>query len=270
MDSIAKLYTYLNTEHSQATYYKLTEFVLHNVKRLPELPIAQFAEESFVSKATITRFVHFLGFDNYLEFKKYFSRLNSTSKLSFLKLDPSEVNQIQDSPTDFLQHYSQQIIESIQDTFQTMNLTEIDTLIQAVNSAKQVAFLGYSDSNIIAKDIQLGCLTIGKTIEVVESDKKFLDIVERFSSEDLIVILSNYGNFFNQYRSFYDTLLIKKIPLVLVTQNYSSMDSFRFQQTIYLTSKRHLNIGNYPMRLFSEYFVRRMMFNQDKILKNLL
>ncbi|KAF1303010.1 MurR/RpiR family transcriptional regulator [Candidatus Enterococcus willemsii] len=263
MDPITKLYSYFNTENSQSTYYKLTEFVLENVKRLPELSISDFAEATFVSKATITRFIHFIGFENYHEFKKYFRRLNSNSRLSFLKLTNHEVNQIKDFPADFLQQYTQQIIQAIQDTAQTMNLEEIDLLVQAVNKAEHVAFLGYSDSNIIAKDIQLGCLAIGKKIEVAESSEKFSDIVTRFSEQDLIVILSNYGNFFNHYQSFYDLLLTKNIPLVLVTQNYSSMDSFRFQQTIYLTTKRQLNIGNYPMRIFSEYFVRRMMFYEN-------
>lgn len=262
MDPMIKLYSYFNTEGSQATYYKLTEFILQNVKRLPDLSITQFAEETFVSKATITRFIHFLGLESYQEFRKYFNRLNGTSKLAFLKLTAAEVTEIQDCPADFLQQHTQQIIEVIQDTAQTVNIKEIDTLIQAVRAANRVAFLGYSDSNAIAKDIQLGCLAIGKKIEVAESQKKFDDIMERFGKQDLIVILSNYGNFFAHYQQFYDTLLSKNVPLVLVTQNYSSMDSFRFQQTIYLTSKRQLNVGNYPMRIFAEYFVRRILFQK--------
>lgn len=259
MDPIAKLFSYINTEGSQATYYKLAEFVLQNTKRLPELSISQFSEETFVSNATITRFIHFLGFENYREFKKYFNCLIQTSKRSFLKLSSTEVTQIQNQPADFLHQYTQQIIQSIQDTANTMNIDEIDALISSVMSAEQVAFLGYSDSNIIAKDIQLGFLGVGKKIEVAESEKKMDDILESFGENDLIVILSNYGNFFKQHQQFYDQLLYQNVPIVLITQNYSSMDSFRFQQSIYLISERRLNIGNYPMRIFSEYFVRRIL-----------
>ncbi|WP_265455747.1 MurR/RpiR family transcriptional regulator [Enterococcus sp. HY326] len=259
MDPISKIYAYYNTEGSQATYYKLADFVLKNIKRLPNLSITQFAEETYVSKATITRFIHFLGLESYQEFKKYFGRITGTSKLSFLKLTTPEVKEIQMHPDNFLKQYTQQIITMIQDTAETMNISEIDSLIKAVQTANQVAFLGYSDSNSIAKDIQLGCLAIGKTIEVAESQKKFDDILERFGEQDLVIILSNYGNFFTHHKIFYDELIAKEVPLILVTQNYSSMESFRFQQTIYLTTKRQLNIGNYPMRIFSEYFVRRIL-----------
>lgn len=259
MDPIAKLFSYINTEESYATYYKLAEYVLKNTKRLSTLSISQFSEETFVSNATITRFVHYLGFENYQEFKKYFYQLANASKLSFLKLSAEEVSQIQNQPADFLQQYTQQVIQSIKDTAAAMDANEIDTLIHSVLKAKQVAFLGYNDSNIIAKDIQLGCLGIGKEIEVAESEKKLADILKRFGKDDLIVILSNYGNFFKHHQHFYDQLLTKEVPLVLVTQNYSTMDSFRFQQSIYLTSTRRLNVGNYPMRIFSEYFVRRIL-----------
>ncbi|HHD1574556.1 TPA: MurR/RpiR family transcriptional regulator [Enterococcus faecium] len=260
MDPILKLYSYINIEDSRNTYYKLSLFVIKNIKRLPELSISQFAEESFVSKATITRFIQFLEFESYAEFKSYFDYLNNSSKLSFLKLTESDVSNIQDAPLEFLHNYTQKITESIQDTVASMDVRAIDSLIHSVKSAKKVAFLGFSDSNTIAKDIQLGCLSIGKFIEIAESSQKFYDILERFDSNDLIVILSNYGNFFSVYHQLYNGLLSKKIPLILVTQNYSTMDSFRFKQTIYLTSKRQLNIGNYPMRIFSEYFVRRITF----------
>lgn len=261
MDPILKLYSYINTQDSGNTYYKLSLFVIKNIKRLPNMSISQFAEESFVSKATITRFIQFLEFEGYTDFKSYFDRLlNSSSKLSFLKLTEPDVSDIQGAPLDFLHNYTQQITEVIEDTAASMDVQAIDSLIHSVKSAEKVAFLGFSDSNTIAKDIQLGCLSIGKLIEVAESTQKFYDILERFDSNDLIVILSNYGNFFSVYHQLYNALLSKRIPLILVTQNYGTMDSFRFKQTIYLTSKRQLNIGNYPMRIFSEYFVRRITF----------
>ncbi|MHC5247653.1 MurR/RpiR family transcriptional regulator [Enterococcus sp. LJL90] len=263
MDPLSKLYTYFNTEGSQATYYKLAEFVLQNINRLPDLSITQFAEETYVSKATITRFIHFLDMDSYQEFKRYFSLVTGISKLFFLKMTIPEAKEVQDHPENFLQQYTQQITDVIQDTAATLNIAEVDELIESVKAAPQVAFVGYSDSNYIAKDIQLGCFLIGKTIEVAESRKKFDDILERFGKEDLVVVLSNYGNFFTRHKDFYDELIAKEIPLVLVTQNYSSMESFRFKQTIYLTSKRQLNIGNYPMRIFSEYFVRRFLLQNE-------
>lgn len=263
MDPITKLFSYMNHENSQDTYYRLAEFTLQHTNQLATLSISEFAEATFVSQATITRFIHFLGFENYLAFKKFFLKLSQTTKQSFLKLSAGEVAQVRDEPDHFFEHYTNLIIQSIQDTADSLQLNEVEQLIDAVFAADNVAFLGYSDSNTIAKDIQLGALAAHKKIEVAESEQKFDDILHRFTENDLIVILSNYGNFFRHYQHFYEALLTTKIPLILVTQHFYSMDSFGFKQTIYLTSKRSLNVGNYPMRIFSEYFVRRLLCRTD-------
>jgi len=261
MDPITKLFSYLNKEKSSSTYYVLTKYVLNNIKLLPTLSISDFASKNFVSKATITRFVHFLGFDDYLSFKNYSYQMENNSKLSFLKMNNEEIKLIQDNPETYLEQYSNQIIDSIKDARESIKIDEMDKLISNVMAAKKVAFLGYSDSQIIAKDIQLALLIVGKDVVVAESSTKLKDILDSFDENDLIVILSNYGTFFKIYSSFYEQLLASPIPLTLITQNYTSMDLFRFKQTIYLTSKRQLSVGNYPMRLFSEVFVRRAMFN---------
>lgn len=48
--------------------------------------------------------------------------------------------------------------------------------------------------------------------------------------------------------------------MILITQNYSSMKEFNFEEIIYLLSKRYSRIGNYPLRIFSEYILRRFMY----------
>lgn len=258
MDPITKLYHYYNTESNESTYYRIVEYVLTHIREIPTLSISSFADATFVSKATITRFCHFLGLDSYQDFKAYFEKSSHVSQLSFFKITGDQYQQLNREPAIFFKDYSDQIIASIQDTQATLDLLEVDKLIESVMNSPKVAILGYSDSLSIAKDIQLGCLLVKKIVTVPESEQKYLDVIQHFTENDLIIIISNYGNFFNHYHDYYQKILSKKIPLVLVTQNYASMDSFRFKQTIYLNSKRQLSVGNYPMRIFSEYFVRRL------------
>ncbi|MGX6980108.1 MurR/RpiR family transcriptional regulator [Vagococcus elongatus] len=259
MDPIAKIFFYYNNESRESTHYVLIEFILHHIKELSTLSITEFADRTYVSKTTVSRFINFLGFDSYREFKKYFSSISRFSKNIFLRMSIAESQEIATDPEKFFVQYSDQVIDSIQDMQNTLDIQQVDELIHRVIRAQRVACLGYSDAQYIAKDIQLGCLTAGKVIDVAETQVKLDEILSMYSKEDLIIILSNYGNFFSHHKQSFRELLVKDIPLVLVTQNYNSMDSFSFDQTIYLTSNRHLNIGNYPMRIFSEYFVRRLM-----------
>ncbi|MCQ9209315.1 MurR/RpiR family transcriptional regulator [Granulicatella seriolae] len=261
MEPIMKLFQYFNEESQESTYYTLVEFTLNHIKQLPELSISDFSEKTFVSKATITRFTHFLGFDSYKSFKKYFQVIGDSSRNSFLRMSAGEVKRLMSEPTQFFYDYTEQIIRSLEDTRQTVKTEEVDLIVQAVVAASKVTFVGYSDSSYIATDIQLGCLAAGKLVEVPKTQVKFKEIATTYTDKDLVVILSNYGNFFHLYNDFYQSLLKRKVPVILITQNYYSMDSFAFKQTLYLCSQRHLNVGNYPLRLFSDYFVRRFVFH---------
>lgn len=259
MDQLAKILFYYNNEDQESTYYVLIDFILHHIRELPTLSITDFAERTFVSKTTISRFIHFLGFESYRKFKVYFSSITHFSKNTFLRMSREESQEIVSDPKGFFVQYSDKVMRAIQDMQESLDIEQIDELIQQVLQAEKVACLGYSDSQYIAKDIQLGCLSAGKVIDVAENPIKLDAILEMYSENDLILILSNYGNFFNHHKESFHALLAKETPVVLITQNYNSMDSFSFNKTIYLTTNRHLNIGNYPMRIFSDYFIRRLM-----------
>lgn len=260
MDPIAKLFQLYNSEQHDSTYHRIVEFIITNLDKIEQYSISELSDATFVSPSTISRFIQHLGVENFSLFKQYLSGIRHSSKQSFFKLTRENQHLLMQDPHTFLLDYSQQIARAIQDFAQTIDIASLDQLIHRMMETKQVAILGYADANIIAKDIQLGFLSVRKPIEVAETEKKMEDIIQRFTNQSLIVILSNYGNFFSHFNSYYKQILLKEIPIILVTQNYQSMDTFRFENTIYLTSQRQLDSGNYPLRIFSEYLVRRAVF----------
>lgn len=259
MDPIAIIYQYYNNAKSTDTYYSVVKYVLLNMRKVVSQSITQLAEETFTSQATISRFVRMLGLDNYREFRAYLTDVVNSSRNTFLRSSSGALTHLSEDPQAYLTEYTQEVINALQDLQTTLSVTDIDQLITRVNQARHTDFLGYSDSLQIAKDIQLGYLTTGQLIEVAESNQKMQDIAARFDQRDLVVILSNYGNYFNHYHEFYQQLLQTGAQMVLVTQNYNNMDSFAFAQTIFLSNQRHMTIGNYPMRVFSDFYVRRLV-----------
>lgn len=260
MDPIGKLLDIINSETHDSTHVRVATYIIQNMRSIESFTISQFAEATYVSAATVTRFIQFIGFNNYGEFRAYFSKIRLSSRHSFLKLNPDSENKLVNNPQAFLSEYISQITASLYDTVETLSITDIDYLINEIMNTENVAILGYSDSNAIAKDIQLGFAAHQKIIEVAQNTSKFEDIIKRYDKDSLIIILSNYGNFFSHFRSYYQHILTKNIPIICITQNYNSMDVFIFKKVIYLNSKRMLGIGNYSMRLFSEFLVRRLIY----------
>ena len=260
MDEFRKLLSHYNSENSDNTYYRIIDYILHNLSKITDLSITELAENTFTSAATITRFIHYLGYDNYTSFRKEFQNFKYTNLKSFLKLTTPDIDNLKDNPQLFMDNYTLEVCNSIADVSSTLNVKQIDDFLLRLHSTKNVSFFGYGDSLTIAKDIQLGLLTRKKVVEVANNYEKQLEIVNNYDESCLVVIISNYGNYFNYYNDIYNKLVAKRIPIILITQNYTSMKQFDFEETIYLTSKRYPRIGNYPLRIFSEYIIRRFAY----------
>ena len=260
MDAFGKLLSYYNNQDNNNTYYRIVDYILHNLDKITNLSITELAENTFVSTATITRFIHYLGYDNYALFRKEFQTLKNVNLNSFFKLRTSDVDNLKDNPQLFIDSYTLEVCKSISDVSSTLDLHQIDHFLLRLSSTNNIAFLGYGDSITIAKDIQLGFLARKKVVEVGENHEKQLEIVNNYDISCLVVLISSYGNYFNHYDDIYNKLVQKRIPMILITQNYTSMKQFDFEETIYLTSERYPTIGNYPLRIFSEYVVRRFAY----------
>ena len=48
------------------------------------------------------------------------------------------------------------------------------------------------------------------------------------------------------------------VPIILITLNYHSPQLLNFKDIIYLSSQPFTSVGSYPMKLFTEYLVRRL------------
>ena len=263
MEPINFMFNYLNNHDSSDTNSKLIRYTLSNISLITHISSQQFADETFVSKATISRFIKFVGFHDFDQFRNYFNSVHNIPLSKFFHTSNFQLEAIQNEPNAFIEGYVNKIIESLQDFKETVDITEIDQLIKRIIHTNRVAIVGSFDCLNLARDIQLGFLTIHKLIDVIQNEVKWNEVIQTYDTNDLIIILSNYGNFFINEKESYQECLKKKIPLCLITQNFNSMESFYFEQAIYLTSKRNLSVGNYPMRIFSEYIVRRAIALRD-------
>lgn len=69
MGSIAdKLLSYVNTALVHDTNYQIAASMLNHYDKLEKMTLSEMAELCFVSKSAITRYCHFLGFNDFSEF----------------------------------------------------------------------------------------------------------------------------------------------------------------------------------------------------------
>lgn len=258
MDGFENMVDYYNKTTKKDTYYEIINYVLTHINIINKMPIAKIAEETYVSESTITRFVRKFGYKDFNSFKtsiyeKYHNDLNSS-----FRMRNEQLFTLEKKPETFLKDYGDAICEAIQDTVNTFDYLKIDLLIDDI-MYHDCAIFAYNQPLTHAKEIQNDFIIKNKLIQVGETYDKQLQIASTLNKNSIAIILSNYGNYFNEHQEIVNTLIKNKVPIILVTLNYSSPKLFNFKTVIHLSSKSFSEVGGYPMKLFSEYIVRRLM-----------
>lgn len=259
MDPLTIILNILSNENKDNSYYGIAHYVLKNPTLIQNMTINHLADATYVSASTITRFVQYIGFSSYSEFRKYFKSSFSLSNQIIFRLSPHDDENLRNQPQQYLRSHLDEIHQNLEDTFNNFDFKAVDALIERVTRTNSVALFGYSDAHSIAKEIQVGLMAKNKYVDVPHSIEAFEEILRTYDDNSLIIILSNYGNFFNHVKIQLDTLVEKRIPTLLITQNYQAKSNL-FESTILLNSHPGPNVGNYALRLFADYFVRRFAY----------
>lgn len=258
MNTLYTMVQYYNNCIEPDTNHVIIEYILKHIDIIDTLPISKIADETFVSKSTITRFVRKFGYKDFNDFRLSIYKFYHNNWNSSFRMSNNQLLSLQMKPELFLNEYAQAICDAIEDMKNIFDYRKVDFLIDEIMS-KNCAIFAYNQPLLCAKEIQNDFLIKNKIIQVGESIEKQLSIAQSLTSHDLAIIMSNYGNYFNEYPQIINTLIQQHVPIILITLNYHSPQSLNFKDTIYLSTKSFSEVGGYPMKLFTEYLVRRLI-----------
>lgn len=258
MDTLYTMIQYYNTCTQYDTNYEIIEYILKNIDIINTLSISKIADETFVSKSTITRFVRKFGYKDFDDFRLSIHKFYHNNWNSSFRLNNNQLKTLKDEPELFFDEYSQSICDAIEDMKNIFDYRKVDFLIDEMMS-KKCAIFAYNQPLQCAKEIQNDFLIKNRIIYVGETFEKQLNLAQSLTNQDLAIIFSNYGNYFNEHSQIIDTLTRQQVPIILITLNYHSPQSLIFKDIIYLSSKPFSAVGGYPMKLFTEYLIRRFI-----------
>lgn len=195
----------------------VAEFVLEHASSIHEYTIERIAEETFTSKATVTRFAKMLGFQGWRDFLKAFV---SECRRQEGYADDIDVN-FPFGKTDDVHIIAENIRrlkeESLKDT---ENMLDVNMLHRAVNrmvSARRIVLITERPNMYFARAFRWKMLSIGRNVEIVESGEMGL-VSYSLGASDMVIMISYSGN--NPYASPMNhlaTLLERNVMLVGIT-----------------------------------------------------
>lgn len=219
VDIIYNLLSFVNTSNREDMNYTIALTVLQNLEKVPNCSVNELADMCYTSIATISRFCKYFGCESYIQFKHEIKEglIKAKAELCFDKVE-----------YDLIMKDPQKLVEKVYDLTinslimnQNMNIHEVDRICSRIYEAKKVHFFGYQFSKVVASDIQMKFMKLGKFIYSFTSRGEE-NLKYRVVDEDSLAIILSVSANSQQVKEMIRYLRSKRATLLLITCNRES------------------------------------------------
>ncbi len=213
-----RLLIILNEEHSDSTYYHIAITMLKHIEELSVLAINEIADLCAVSKSTISKFIRFLGYEDYWDFR--YAATFRENKYSNTSNYITNVMGYMESHT--MDEYVNTIKCDIEETYRNLDWNAVDRLVHDLIRYDKVAAFGLMFSETAAIDLQTKLAYNKKFIVTNINDLKQDDYIRNAGEDTLIIIFSESGKYIERYLTIDDFICknefeVTKAKVVLIT-----------------------------------------------------
>lgn len=169
------------------------EFLLNDLESVMNMPIADLAERSGVSRATWIRFSKRMGFQGLKDLKRgIVTQISSIAASPERTVNFSDIESF-DATGDVCQNIAAISIKSIEDTAKLLNYDILENVADAIINSKRVCVSGMGASGLVAQDLHAKLMRIG--IHGIYSMDFHLQLaaVSALEAGDLMLAFSHSG-----------------------------------------------------------------------------
>lgn len=265
MNGLIKMLQYLNNNELDGTYSRIITYIISNRDKIYSMGITDFADSCYVSISTISRFSKFFGYPSFQAMKLDIQKEPSLGYT--LRLNKDEYYRLDSTPDNFFSDLGNQIIVGIQDTIDTVQVSEIDSLLKEIMGYEKVYLFGYDSTLDILKRFQSTFLNNNKLLFMALSDDLQLSLSKNLDSKSLCIVVSSYGTLFAKLPDVIWNITNSNSKKIFITQGATNIFTSAFDQIIHISTNPSPITGNFCMDFFFEYLGKRSLklFASDSI-----
>lgn len=206
----SKLNDILNSYDCDDSAYIISDYIKKNMKKIPALSIKKVAQDCYVSKGQISKFVRKLGYESYLDFKD--------ACIDYL--DAQERKPQIFSPDcpfrENVMRFSSRYVEMIKNLERKLDYDALDRLIFSISEHGGISLFAQGEARSICQILQIGLGNLGISIWINNSDysRNFMN-----PAETMILIISINGRSFEYDKGVIWKILKKPNDTWLLTCN---------------------------------------------------
>lgn len=213
-----RLLSYIDTSMQRDNNYQIAVRMLENFDSLKDMSISQIADMCFVSKASISRFCRFLGYES---FKEMHDALGIDYPISYDYSQRFFRNLTADPRAAFLA-YAKEAQQNIAETISEENLAELPKIAYAIHDCRRVAFFSHHFLWDTGRYLQNKLFSMGKVMELYLDRSSQLAYAQSLQPEDMAIICSVGGSYPIRHVDVCNSIRDSKCSILAITQNPSN------------------------------------------------
>lgn len=182
---MTSLLSVVNRNDTKSTDYVIAEYLLRHLHELPKLSIYKVADDCFVSRSSVQRFIKSLGYDSFTEFKDGGQELES-HKNAFIDYT--------DHP-DYPEYLDGQLNRMIRSISTLATQQKLSLLARKIHDSHTVVMLASESSAGPLNTFQESLAVFGKVIRLLTSSSSSVQLLETLDERDLVINCSVSGNY---------------------------------------------------------------------------
>ncbi len=215
---LGRILEYLNMTNPDTVPYLVAKGILIHFREIPTITIHELAEKSFVSSASIHRFVKKIGFENYKEFKsacKSSVDINVDYSTHVLKAHESDIKPIFEQ---FTMHAS----ENLQYNLSNLDYEQLIRVCDQIYKAKDVVYLGLEFAMILGQHFQKKLAECNRFVQLPTTYEQQLEICRGLDAQSVAIIVSLELGFLYRNEELLNILKENGVTIIVITMESNS------------------------------------------------
>ena len=228
---LTSLLAILNKNDESDTDFIIAKYFLNNLEKIKNTSIYDIADECFVSRSSLQRFIKNIGYDSFTQIKNNIEEVINHEDAFIDYTDHS----------DYADTIATKIDEMMKDIINSTNHDSYKKLLKYFNNYKNVVILTAEDSSHACKLFQQQSLALNKLIRVVTSANHNIDYLDTLTLDDLLLVCSVTGNF---ALAINDQLKDNKAKKCLITLNKTTLFENTYSLIHYIGDNMDISTRN--------------------------
>lgn len=241
----------LASEKKDSTNSQIATYLLNHLDDIKDIGIQEMAKECSVAMSSISRFCKEIGLNDFNELRE----LLISIKMNFEQYSSSS------KAKNRLEEYSLKVKESITMVEKSIDMQQINALCKEIQKYQQVGIFGLLKAGAVAFNLKSDLLMLGKQTYSHISYKQQLQYISSTNEDDLLIIFSYTGCYFDYPDISTLKNKLKKPQIWLISSKQESYPDF-IDHVITFDSKRDQNSHPYQLQfiasLIAQEYARRI------------